>query len=726
MLLRWILASLTMLSLLAGCGGGRSDPTLQVDVLVNGVAVSGSPLRSGTTTIAMSSGQSLSLQGNLDITVVDSLGAASGSPVTRTANTWTATLNTPQATTATLLVTSRDYPDLSATLQVNLTPAALGVDVLVDGAVVNVAPVGDGEELAIAIRSGQTVALKSSVKADFSVDLGSARTSQRIATANVWQSLLTSAVATEVVLVTTPQGDDSRHNTIRVTITPTPLSVDVLVNSVASNPAPILAGETYTVRLSSSQSLTLNSSISMVVDETLNGATKSSYTKSATSWSSKLSGAAASTLTLVVRSSADSTLFATILVQLDPTPLQVSVKIAGTSVTDTPLQDGQTGAYTVQSGQTVVISSPTLRIDVNEALNGAQVGGRTNTPTAWGGALATSSTTDVVLTVLPQGDATRSVTVKLHVLPTPLQLTVTAGGNILNAGNPVLAGQSLAVPLTSGSSLVIDSSVNITVTETLNSATRSNYTKTANHYAATFTAASGSEVVLSVVSAADPTLVGTLKVSVAPQVYSSTIPRSVNEYSQFKTTNDTVDKTHVEQTYNNTVQTLLGAGSFTSLSMSGNVANATLTQDINGNVLARKSETTGVSCTYTPVQELLSFPLYVGKYSDTAAWSSSCSNGVSESATAQASVLAVESVTIAGRTMDALKVQINVSVFNSNDPNLQGGDSGTASYNQYWNCKWAIPIQRTVYCERATSYVGPAPGGYTAWFTETMTQYSKP
>jgi hypothetical protein len=86
----------------------------------------------------------------------------------------------------------------------------------------------------------------------------------------------------------------------------------------------------------------------------------------------------------------------------------------------------------------------------------------------------------------------------------------------------------------------------------------------------------------------------------------------------------------------------------------------------------------------------------------------------------------VESVTVAGRQMDALRVQINVQVFNSNDPNLVGGDSGTASYSQAWNCKWSVLWQRMVFCERYTTYVGTAPAGYPLGYTETMSLYTKP
>jgi len=724
-LIRASFAALWMLALLSACGGGRSDPKLQVDVLVDGATISSSPLTGGTTQLSLHSGQSLHLQGNLDIQVVDSLGAASGGTfVTRTSTTWAATLITPKATTATLIITSRDFPDLSATLQIDLQPTTLAVDVRVDGNVVNTAPIGNGQNISIPIRSGQTVALSSSVSADFSVDFGSARTSSRITTPTGWQSLLSSATATEVVLEVVPQGDTSRKATVKFQITPTPLSINVMLDGAASNSVPILAGETWTVHMSSGQLLAISSSISMLVDESLDTASKSGYTKTATTWSANLSGPAATTITLTVRSVADSTLQATVKVLLDPIPLSVSVKIAGGTPVAVP--EGHTQTFTVQSGQTVVLSSPTLRINVSEILNNAQVGGRTTSPNAWGGALASATNTQVILTVVPQADSTRSVVIKLNVVPAPLQLTVTAAGTVVNPGTPVLAGQTLPVPLTSGSAVVIDSSTPVTVVETLNSATRSNRSFANNtHYSANFTAPSGSDVILAFASIADPTLVATVKFSVAPQVYTNTIPRSVNEFSRFQTTLVKVNGDYSEQSYTTTVKSVATDGSYTSQSMVGSTLNADLVQDAVGNLLSRTSQPDGTLCTYSPSRQLFVFPLYLGK-TGTTAWSSSCTNGVSESASAEYTVQAIENVTIGASSVQALRIQINVQVINSNDPNLDGGSTGTASYTQQWTCKWAINLQRNMFCGISTVYNGTAPAGYPVTYTETMSQYSKP
>ncbi|MFZ2987244.1 hypothetical protein [Ideonella sp.] len=736
MLLRLIragLAGLMLLSLLAACGGGRDPLELKLTLQIDGTAAPESPVGTGTTALTLKSGQSLAIASNIDIAVVDSLSAATASSVTRTTTTWSATLSSSVATTVTLLISSRDDPSLVSTITVAITPQDLAVDVLVEGAYVTATPVGDGETYVANIRSGQTIAVKSNLKTDFTLSLGDARTSERIESTTGWQARLSSQVATEVSITATPQGDSSRSATIKFVITPTPLEVNLQLDGTAVNTVPVLAGETYTVTIQSGQTLAIASSVAMVVDETLGSASKSNYSKTATLWTADLGSAAAAEVLLAVKSNADNSLVATIKVLIDPPPLEVEVKVAGVDVTATPIANGETRSFTVQSGQTVVVSSANLRIDVTETLNSAQLSGRTSSNNAWGAAVSSATSTEVLLKVVPQGDTSRWATVKLVVTPTPMALTLTANGTQVNS-SALLAGQTLAVALTSGNALVIDSvvgsgglgAVNITVTETLNGATRSNYSKTATRYSANFTSAAGTEVTLSVAPASGGSEPALIKVTVAPQVYTSTILRSAGEFSRFETTSVAVDGTSQTQTYTSTVKSVVADGSsYTAETSNGSSAVTSLTADINGNLLSQTRLSDSRSCTYSPTRELLSFPLFVGKTA-TAQWTSSCSDGVSESASATSNVQGVETVTIGATSVQALRVRIDVTVTGSNDPKLEGGSSGTASYSQVWFCKWAIGLQRPMFCSRETTYVGTAPDGYPKTYSETMSQYSKP
>ena len=131
-LLRGGLAGLLLLGLLAGCGGGRAeDPTLSLNLSVDGSAASGST--SGTTTtLQIQSGQTVTMDSSLDVAVVESPGQATLTSLTKTSTSWVGLVNSAVEDDVTLQVTSRDYPDQTRTVVLHVTPTPLAINVVVE------------------------------------------------------------------------------------------------------------------------------------------------------------------------------------------------------------------------------------------------------------------------------------------------------------------------------------------------------------------------------------------------------------------------------------------------------------------------------------------------------------------------------------------------------------------------------------------------------------------
>jgi hypothetical protein len=637
---------------------------------------------------------------------------------------WAANLASSADTTVVLTLRSRIDPGQQATLSVLVRAQPLNVDVLVGAGIINPSPLVAGDTFLVNLKSGQTLTVKSS--RDTSVVLGesSVRASNVISGARQWQGRLNAAVAAEVLITVTDLQDSSRKVTLRVVVAASSLALDLRVNGVLSNTEPIVAGEVYNVSIASGQAVAVSGPAPFSVLEALNGASKTGFTSGPQSWAATLASNASAVVTLVVSDATDSTSFATIKISIDPLPLALNVEVAGTTVNTSPIVDGQTSNFTIQSGQAVVIRSTGLRISVAEALSNAVASARTNSPSSWGATLSSTATTEATLTVRPQGDATRGATIKFNVIPNAMQLNVTAAGKLVNA-TPLIAGQVLQVPLTSGGALVIDSTVAMTVTETLNTAVRSDYAQGPTRYAASFAAPAGSQVELKVASVADPSLKATVLVSVAPVVYTSTIPRSSNEFSRFESTSTRVDGGSSNQSTTRRVTSANGDGSYTTEIKVGEEVLFTEKDDVNGNLLTFNFQTTGKSCNYSPQRTLLDFPLYVGK-NTSSTWSSTCSDGISEYVAANMQVQGIETVNIGSTSVEALRVQITLGVTGSNDPNLDGGAAGSGAYSQVWFCKWAINLQRMMFCSYTTTFIGVVPASYLSSYSETMTQYIKP
>ncbi|MCO5976917.1 hypothetical protein [Ideonella oryzae] len=509
-LLRGGLAGLLLLGLLAGCGGGRAEnPTLSLSLSVDGSTAAGTT-SGGTTTLQIQSGQTVAMDSSLDVAVVESPGQATLTSLTKTSTSWVGLVNSAVEDDVTLLVTSRDYPDQTRTVVLHVTPTPLAINVVVDGVTQTATAVGSGGNYSLSIQSGQTVALQSNVNLDLTSDFGDARVANRLVSKTGWQGTLTSAVDTEVTFTAAVDGDSSRSAQIHVLIAATPLQVGVKVDGVTQNAAPVLAGESYTVTISSGQQVALHSTVAMVVDESLGSASKSAYTKTSTDWSANLASASSSEATLVVKSNADNSLMATIHVVIDPKPLAVTASVDGVLVTNSPVTAGQTYQLNLNSGQQLTLDS-TIKVNFASALGAASASNISKSSTEWQASLSAGTATTVTLTATAQGDSTRVATFVVHVAAAPLQVGVLVNGVSVTA-TPLLAGQATTVNMSSGQSLTLNSNVSFQVDESLGTATKSGYTKTANTWSATLSSTAPTVLTLTAKSASDSSQAVTINV----------------------------------------------------------------------------------------------------------------------------------------------------------------------------------------------------------------------
>jgi len=507
--------ALMLMGLLAGCGGGRTDPTLNLAVTVDGTAIDGSPLsNSGSTTITLQSGQSLSISSNLTMDVVNSPAGATVSPLTRTSTSWIGTVNSTVATTMTMTLSSSDYPEISRTLTVNVVPTALAVTVQVDGSPMTATPVGAGDVYALTVNSGQLVTVTSNTKANFGPTLTNTRANRIFTNTTTWQAqLLSSASGSSASLTVSPQGDTSRTATVNVTVTPTPLTVTDLTANGASLPS-VLAGETRAISIHSGQTLSFSTTVPVTVEQTLGQVTKSNSATTSTSWSAKLSGAATSTATLVVRSQADDTVFATLLVTVDPNPIVLTLKLSSgsTTISTATVNQGESPTLAVSSGQTVSIDSADgASISVGESLGNAYKSDFSRSDTSWQATLKSGIATQVVLTVSAKGDSSRFATITLQVAATPLVVSTISVADL-----PVLtdvpAGQAVTVSMKSNQKLFVQTSTNAVFSAALGGVTQDHLNTTSTTWVSTLASNAPTTVQLLVTSNADSSQVVTINV----------------------------------------------------------------------------------------------------------------------------------------------------------------------------------------------------------------------
>jgi hypothetical protein len=290
------------------------------------------------------------------------------------------------------------------------------------------------------------------------------------------------------------------------------------------------------------------------------------------------------------------------------------------------------------------------------------------------------------------------------------------------AGFNVQNGQSGTISMDSEQELVLTSSDAVTWTPQPNTAVNITPVKAATDTVLDDTLASppGGDQVFTVASKNDPSVTATVTVKVAPQHFNA--KAAVNGASLKLAETDTlVNGTTSTTTVGRTVTSVAADGSYTedATDISGTVTDHFL-ENASGNRVTRTYVSNGNVCTYNPSREYANFPLFVGK-TWTSSWQYSCVAGYHETANQTATVEAWEPVTVPAGTMDALRVNIKTTLTNSNDANLTNGNTGAATYSIAL-LAWYAPSQgEYVKYQFTYSYVGTAPGNYTATQTQELT-----
>lgn len=186
----------------------------------------------------------------------------------------------------------------------------------------------------------------------------------------------------------------------------------------------------------------------------------------------------------------------------------------------------------------------------------------------------------------------------------------------------------------------------------------------------------------------------------------------VGQSSLWTDTDTYVSGASASRTYTQTVTAVNANGSYgVDRTESNGYISERYLNDFSGNRLTRFISSSANNCAYTPRRDYLRFPLYVGKTWNST-WHYGCALGYQEDATHSAQVEALEQITTAGGTHNALRVRFQTVLTNSNDFQLENGSIGQASYAHDGVCWWSVDTQRLVKCDLGISYTGPAPAHY--------------
>lgn len=203
-----------------------------------------------------------------------------------------------------------------------------------------------------------------------------------------------------------------------------------------------------------------------------------------------------------------------------------------------------------------------------------------------------------------------------------------------------------------------------------------------------------------------------LEATFIDKVYVADRQREVGQSSLWSETDHQVGGNVLTRTYTQTINAVNADGSY---GIDRREANGFLSEryvnDRGGNRLSRFIVPTNNPCTWAPRRDYLSFPLFVGK-TWTSGWNYSCGAGYREDAAHTARVEALEPVTTAAGTFNALRVSFQTVLTNSNDFQLQNGPAGQATYRNDGTCWWDVDGQRIVKCDIANTFEGPAPATY--------------
>ncbi|ALM85394.1 hypothetical protein ASB57_22630 [Bordetella sp. N] len=311
-------------------------------------------------------------------------------------------------------------------------------------------------------------------------------------------------------------------------------------------------------------------------------------------------------------------------------------------------------------------------------------------------------------------------------------LTASTDGKAV-AGFAVSDGQTGTLNVNSGEVAVLQSSAGVTWT-VVSADPVVSYTQVSDPTDSTLryqlSSAQGGNIVLSVASKEDGNLKATVTVVVAPQQYT---PKDavLGARSTYTVADNYVNGTTKQSSYTRETTVVNPDGSYTSSSFnSANVVTDTYTANAEGNRLTRTyvsgdPGSNGNLCTYTPSREWLNFPIYVGKtWSST--WQYACAFGYKETANLNATVLNAESVTVPAGVFNALRVQFNTALTDSNDSALTNGTTGTAKYN-IATIAWYVPtLGQYVKFERTYTYTGAQPSLYINTEVEQLQSQSQP
>jgi hypothetical protein len=217
-----------------------------------------------------------------------------------------------------------------------------------------------------------------------------------------------------------------------------------------------------------------------------------------------------------------------------------------------------------------------------------------------------------------------------------------------------------------------------------------------------------------------------LEASFIGKVYFPDASRQAGQSSRWTETDTQLGGNVINRVYTQTITAVSPDGSYNldRIEANGFISERYL-NDRAGNRVTRFISSTSNACAFTPRRDYLSFPLYVGK-SWTSGWTYGCALGYRETAAHTARVEALEPVTTAAGTFNALRVSFQTVITDSNDFQLENGAAGQATYRNDGNCWWDVDGQRLVKCDIASAFTGTAPATYRQRYVTELAAVLQP
>lgn len=302
-----------------------------------------------------------------------------------------------------------------------------------------------------------------------------------------------------------------------------------------------------------------------------------------------------------------------------------------------------------------------------------------------------------------------------------------SGGSTLSVSATGSASQGVSVGSGQSSSLSVQSSdfirlqtsqpVRWQAVITSTKTTVTNQTLTDTQWSGNLVSPAGDNITLTAALVSDPSKVFTLKLTVAPQRYTSK-PYKVGEVATLAETHQFIGgSSYVENIAYTIAAVNNGQATVTSVNTANNAQDTSYLQDQDRNRLTR-TYANGNVCTYSPKRLYYDMPLYVGKPLS-GAWTYACQAGYTEKATMTGTVEGFETVTTPAGTFDTLRLAFTVNYTNSNDVQLPNGNTGNAAYKETILGWWSTEQGRIVKWQSTYSY---APGFANAAYMTSLTQ----